>query len=153
MKSHISFTIRLAALGMLASLGLSVSAEDDLGKIFKDTGWNRILGTWVQEGGETTFSWKYEGKVLQAIAKQGENEITTLLVAHPKTREVFVSSVTSLGGSSRGTVKFQSDSAEFNITAVMPDGFEVKSKAIYKLVGDDTLEVDTGERTMKLTRK
>ena len=144
----------LVTFALLAFAGPTAKG-DDLGKIFTDTGWDKLVGTWVNEdaSNETTFSWKYAGRVFQSITKMGQNETTTLICRNPVSGVTYVYSAGSHGGSSSGTATFEKGKAVFEITAATPDGKDVKMEITYWLTDADTLEVKVGDTGIKLKRK
>jgi len=136
--------VGLATATLLTIIGIgvqSVSAADDLGSLFKQTGWDKVVGTWVNDKGvEATFSWKTPGTVLQSITKMGDVERTTLLERNAS-GNIDVASADNKGGKSSGTAEFSANKAVFKIESKGADGTERKLTINYALPDADTLTV------------
>lgn len=142
-KLKISVTILVTAISTLIS---NASDPGNLGKLFDQTGWHKIIGTWIDpetkgKNNRTTFAWKYEGTVIESITRMPNKETTSMFGRNPKSGEVFVLSADSLGGSSGGSVVFSNDLAVFNITYAAHTGDSGEVEIKYQLVDENTMTV------------
>lgn len=145
MKKLLPLTIAFAT-GCLAFFSPTASAADNLGAVLKETGWDALIGTWVDpetkgENTKTTFAWKYEGELIESITWQAKKETTTLFGRNLKTGKVFVASADDVGGCSTGEVTFEKGLATFNISFAAHTGEAGDLVITYRLVDPDTLEV------------
>ncbi len=150
--------IGLAAIALLASFSPILSAGDQLGKVLGETGWDRLVGTWVDqetqgESTTTTFGWKYDGTVMVSETKMPQASTTTMMGHNAATDEIYVFSVSSTGGFSKGSCAFEKDKATFTITITDAEG-EISEKVLnYELLDDDTLQLKIDDRTLVFVRK
>lgn len=146
----------LAVVGLLVSLAGTARAGDNLEAHFKATGWDKLIGTWVDANGtETTFGWKYPGSVVQSITRMGDVERISLIVKNPETGDSYVFSVDNMGGSSHGTCEFTEGTAVFNISFNDHKGNSGSFDITYKLIDEGNMEVHVGGQPepLKLTKK
>ncbi len=125
-----------------------LQAGEKLSTIVAETGWERLIGTWVDpetkgENNKTTFAWKYEGAVIEStsVTKIPNKVTTTLFGRNQKTGAVFVMSADSAGGTSSGEVVFTKGLATFKIGYVSETADVGNLEIRYTLVDKDTLEV------------
>ncbi len=131
---------------MLAIWSIPCKADENLGNILSDSGWNRILGTWVDaetKGAKsmTTYAWKFKNRVIAAMGIEGEKETLSLIGQNPKTGEVFNISVDSEGGSSLGKWTLKKEEAILELVFVTGAGVEGALRIRFKLEDDNTLIV------------
>ena len=138
-------------LSIVASFTLltvpAVSAAETLGDALRESGWIRILGTWVDQEtkGEkltTTYAWRYKETLIEETTQVGQKEIVSLIGLNPKTQEIFLMSADNQGGSSIGTFeKKEKNSSTLGVLFVTPQGEEGAVKIRYEFENDDTLIV------------
>ena len=82
-------------------------AADTLKDKLRDSGWDGIVGTWVdaETGGSTakiSYAWKIEDRVIEVTGKMGEKQSVALMGVNGKTGEVFHMGADGEGTSSIG---------------------------------------------------
>jgi hypothetical protein len=145
----------------LAIMGSTAFAEDNLGSLLTETGWDKIVGTWVDaetKGKKTksSFAWKYEGTVLESITNLPDRETLSIFGRDLKTGKVFVASADSIGASSTGKVEFTKEAATFKIAYITEKGEAGNAEIKYTLVDENTMSITYffGEAfTLKLIRE
>jgi hypothetical protein len=152
-STSLKTVIGMAALALLASL--SPAKADTLEAAMKETGWDKIAGTWVDpDGNTTTFSWKYPGTVLQSVTKMGDTERYSMLWRNLKTGTVSIVSADNKGGSSKGDCEFSTGKAVFKIEFVSADGKSGNYAVHYALEGDNlSVNIEGQDKVIKLTRQ
>lgn len=116
-----------------------------LGEILRRTQWNRIIGTWVDEGSggaalKTTYAWKIKDEAIEVTSKEAQKESVTLIGVNGKTGEVFQVGMDSQGSSFLGTWDLGKGGdavAEYRFSSRA--GGEGKLKIRHRLESDDTL--------------
>jgi hypothetical protein len=146
---------------MLFFIGSSAIAEENFGSLITKTGWDKIIGTWVDaetKGKQTksTFAWKYEGTVLQSVTNLPDRETLSIFTFNPNTGKVWVGSADTLGASSKGEVEFTKGVATFKIAYVTEKGKAGDAEIKYTLADENTMKITYffGEAfTMTLVRE
>lgn len=149
--------IALTIAGMLPAPG------KDLGDVLRKSGWDRIVGTWVDadtRGGEVkaVYAWKFENKVVEVTSTTRERETTALMALHPKTGDVVHVGADDQGGGSTGKWKIEDGDAVLEVKYVTADGDEGEVSFRHHFEGEDTLVVtiegESGESyTVTLVRE
>jgi len=141
-------TITLVLLSLMAFSASQIQSAETkkLSTIVSETGWDRILGTWIDpetkgKNNKTTFAWKYEDMVIESITKMPHKVTTSLFGRNQKTGAVFVMSADSAGGTSSGEVVFTKGLATFKITYVSETADEGSLEIRYSLIDENTMEV------------
>lgn len=141
--------VGLAAVAFLAFSNLSVQAGD-LAGLLKDTGWDKVIGTWVSGGTETTFTMK--GADLHSLTKMGDTERNTTLKLDGGT--VKVDSADNKGGTSGGTAVFSAGKAVFTIKSNPAEGEARELTINYTLDGDSlSVQMEGSDSATTFTRK
>ena len=92
---------------------------ETLGELLKETGFDRLLGTWVDRdtdgnGYRTTFVWKVDDHVLEQTSEQPGKRTAALLSLRGGTREVGAFTADSTGVSTLGALTFEGGKSEEN---------------------------------------
>ena len=95
---------------MLTIGGIACAAAENLGDVLRESGWDRIIGTWVDAEtkgarNKTTYAWRFKDRVIEIVSWDswnGEKESVSLIGYNPKTGDVFNLSADSQGASSLG---------------------------------------------------
>lgn len=140
----------LAALTTILLLGGTPDAPaGDLGTELRESGWDRIIGTWVDP--ETrgtrhrvTYRWRYKDKVIEVSNRQGGKETTALMGRNPKSGELFHVAADNEGGSSIGKWTFKNGEAALGVLFVTGTGEEGGLQIRHRLEDDDTMLVTVG---------
>lgn len=151
----------LTVFALVLTFGPAVKGAENLGEIISDTGWDKLIGTWVDEKtkGEinrSTFSWRYQDTVLETITEQPGKETTSLFGLNPKTGKVFVVAADSAGASSSGDVEFKEGVVLFKVSYITETAIEGEVEIKYVLVDDDTIDLVFAMEepvTMRLVRE
>lgn len=121
--------------------------SDNLGDILRESNWDRMIGTWVDEethGSMATSvtSWRFEDHVLESITMdhQGKEEIS-LMIYNSKRSKVYHVSADSMGGSTSGEWTLTEDEAILNLGYVNADRQEGRLKIRYAFLDDDTMTI------------
>lgn len=151
-------------MGLLAVMSLvcSTATAENLGEMLKESGWDKIIGTWVDA--ETTgeratiqYAWKYENHVIESTSTMGDRKSTSLIGLNGKTGEVYHVGANNQGGGVLGKWTGQDGDAVLEVGFVSAEGEEGSMTIRHHLEDDDTMTVtiEGGERTMtvKLVRK
>ena len=149
------------AIVLLCFAVSSAIAEDNFGALITKTGWEKIIGTWVDaetKGKKTksTFSWKYKDHVLESVTNQPDRETLSIFTFNPTTGKVFVGSADTVGASSKGEVEFTKGVATFKIAYVTEKGKAGNAEIKYTLADENTMKITYffGEAfTMTLVRE
>jgi len=144
-----TMTMAMVVLATVLLIGNApVSAEDNLGTILRESGWDRMIGTWVdaQTNGKmhkSVTAWRFKDHVLESLnedLKQGKKELS-LMIYSPKRAEVFHTSGDDKGGSTIGKWTFTKDEAILDLGFVTPEKQEGLLQLRYKFIDDDTMAV------------
>ena len=132
----------LAAL--LTVAGASSAAAENLGDLLRQTGWDRILGTWVDQdtNGDTvkiTYAWKFKDRVVEVNSKAGKLETVGLIGVNAKTGDVHHLGADNQGGGSIGKWRVEDGDAVLELAFVSGDGKEGGMKIRQHLKDNDTL--------------
>lgn len=95
---------------MLTIGGIACAAAETLGDVLRESGWDRIIGTWVDAEtkgarNKTTYAWRFKDRVIEITSWDswdGEKESVSLIGLNPRTGDVFNLSADSQGASSLG---------------------------------------------------
>ncbi len=150
--------ICLTALTMLLALA-PTAYTGELGDTLEETGWDLLLGTWVDEatGGQThrwEIVWTHPGMVITWTATEPGKNGTSLL-GHSKNQDTFFSaSADNQGGSSLGEWAFTEEQAVLGALFVRGDGEEGAVRIILEREDEDTLTVsiDGTDYTLTMVR-
>ena len=150
------FKVTLTALAVsLLSVFVTTAqdkAEDNLESLLKSSGWDTLVGTWLNPSGEEfVFSWQYPGTALQMSAETGGTKRSSIYVRQAKSDTVNVFAYDAGGSSTFGTCTFSEGVAEF----VMNTGTGQQMKFKYTLTGKDAFEatMEGHDHVYKYTRK
>ena len=155
------FKLTLFALAVsLCSILISSSqeeAEDNLATLLKSTGWDALIGTWLNPSGEEfIFSWQYPGTALKMVAEVNGVKRSSIYVKRAKSDAVSVFAYDSSGGSSFGTCTFTKGIAEFVMNTYIPSTGELrKMKFKYTLTDVNAFEakMEGNDHVYNYTRK
>ena len=146
MRSTIATTC-CAMLAAVLTLGsTSAFASDNLGNVLRESGWDRIIGTWVDAKtrgakSRSTYSWRFKNQVIETTSQDGHKKSFSLMGHNPKKGEVFHVSVDDQGGSSIGRWTFEEDEATLGLFFVTGTGDEGALKIQMRFEDDDTMIV------------
>ena len=92
---------------------------ETLGELLKETGFDRLLGDWVDvgtggRGYRTRFSWKIDGRVLEQVSDERGERAVGLLSLRGGTREVAAFTADAAGLQTLGTLTFEGGKSEEN---------------------------------------
>ena len=144
MKSMIVFGVFAAAFGLSVT---QVSAADTLMDKLKASGWDGIIGTWVDEetGGKnntTTYSWKIKDRVIEVNTKDPVNENVSLMAVNAANGQVFMVGADKQGASSLGEWKIDGNGfAVLGLAFTGADGKPGTLQIQHKLVSKDKMEI------------
>jgi hypothetical protein len=117
-----------------------------------------MIGSWGDKGSngeniKVTYSWKFEGTLIEVNAKMGERHSIALIGINPKNKEIFHAGADSNGGVTMGKWVDKDGDVALEITTVKADGEEQKMSIHHELQDKDTivLSVTQGEENMSLT--
>ena len=133
-----------AFAAMLTILGASSAAAENLGEMLRESGWDRILGTWVDQdtNGDTvkiTYAWKFKDRVVEVNSKAGDLETVGLIGVNAKTGEVHHLGADNQGGGSIGKWSLEDGDAVLELAFVTGEGKEGGMKIRQDLKDDNTL--------------
>ncbi|RMH33409.1 MAG: hypothetical protein D6690_12200 [Nitrospirae bacterium] len=128
--------------------GTFFNTVENLGSILRKSGWDRMIGTWVdaQTKGKmykSVTAWRFKDQVLESSSEdflQGKKDIS-LMIYNPKKSEVFHVSADDKGGSTLGRWTFTKEEAILDMTFVTPEKQEGQLQFRYKLIDDDTMVI------------
>ncbi len=151
-------TVLMAMLTIGSTL---CEADENLGNVLSESGWDRIIGTWVDAEtkgtkSKTTYAWKFKNRVIEVMSQDGKRETVSLIGRNPKTGEVFNISADSQGGSSLGKWTLEEGEAILDLLFITGEGEEGALRIRFKLEDDNTMivTVDLPEPiTLKMIRK
>lgn len=131
---------------LMLIVGISPAADDNLGATLRKSGWDRMIGTWVdaETKGEKYKSrcfWRFKDRVIESLNEEPQNnrKEISLMGYNPKRDEVFHVSADNKGGSTIGKWTFNKDEAILDLGFVTPGKEEGLLQIRYKLVDDDTM--------------
>ena len=144
MKSVITTTCCATIALVFASP--SAFASDNLGNVLRETGWDRIIGTWVDAEtrgakSQTTYSWRFKNQVIETTSKEGRKNTVSLMGRNPNKGEVFHVSADDQGGNFIGRWTFEKDKATLGLLFVTGTGDEGGLKIQMRLEDADTMFV------------
>ena len=146
MRSTITTTccVVLAAVFTLGST--PAFAYDNLGNVLRESGWDRIIGTWVDATtrgakSRSTYSWRFKNQVIETTSQEGRKKSLSLMGHKPKKGEVFHVSVDDQGGSSIGRWTFEQDEATLELLYTTGTGDEGALQIRLRFEDDDTMIV------------
>lgn len=130
----------------LVFVGIPSIAAADLGEILRESGCDWIIGHWEDAGTESeknkvSFSWRFEGKVVELVLREKEGENVSLMGYNPKTEEVFHVSADNQGGSSVGKWTFENRTAVLDLSFVTSDKQEGSMRIRHEYKDDNTMTV------------
>lgn len=156
----IKWTGWLAALTItFAVFQPSAANAETLGDMLRESGWDRILGTWVDADSDgtmfqLTYAWKFQDTLIEVSSQGPSRKSTGLIGRHPKTGAVHSVGADDKGGGSIGTWGTEGDDAVLDMSYVTAEGEEGSVQVRYHLEDDDTLLVSFGqEQTTKIKMK
>ena len=153
------FVIQAMFIVGLPFCSAAVATGETLGDILRRTGWDRLIGAWVDEdsqGGalKLDYAWRFQDRVIEATSVSRERETVSLIGLNPKSGDVFNASASSDGASSLDKWSIEGEEAVLGALYLTGDGKEGTIEIRLKLVDDDTLElaIPTLEFRVKLVR-
>ena len=144
MKFRIVCGVFAIALGLCTT---QVSAADTLMDKLKASGWDGIIGTWVDEetGGKnntTTYSWKIKDRVIEVNTKDPGNESVSLMGVNAANGQAFMVGADKQGASSLGEWKMDGKGfAVLSLAFTGADGQPGTVQIQHKLVSKDKIEI------------
>jgi hypothetical protein len=161
MRSTAAATCCATVAAVVLTLGaISAGAAEHFADVLRESGWDRLIGTWVGDngrGGEIrlTYAWRFKDRVVEIIARDGDNESVSLVGYNPRTDKVFDLWADNQGGSGQGEWRLEGEQTVLDLSFVGGDGQEGKLKVRQRLDGNDamTITVDAREPIiLKMTR-
>jgi hypothetical protein len=139
-----NLTSRLAAVAALLLTIAIPAPAGELGDMMEESGWNRILGTWGDQdsngsGIKITYSWKFEGTLLEMNGTFGERTSTALIGLNAKTKEIIHTGADDKGGTSHGKWVPKDDDLTLKLATVTGEGEEGTMNVLHHFKDDDTL--------------
>lgn len=156
MTFKLTFTTLVLSLCSVLTSFSQEEAEDNLGALLKSTGWDVLIGTWLNPAGEEfIFSWRHPDTVLEMKAEVDGVKRTSIYVKRPKSHGVNAFAYNSNSGSSFGACVFSKGIAKFVMKAYTESGEIAEMRFQYTLTGENTFEVkmEGSEHIYKYTRK
>ena len=157
MKMKLTLTALAICLGSVSISSSQEEGEDNLATLLKSTGWDVLIGTWLNPSGEEfIFSWQYPGAALEMAAEVDGVKRASIYVKRAKSNKVNVFAYDSGGSSSFGTCTFSKGIAEFVMNTNVPGTSEIQEmKFKYTLTGVDAFEatMEGHDHVYKYTRK
>lgn len=117
-----------------------------LAEALKRSGWDRLIGTWVDEGSngeglKLSFQWKIKDRVIEAESIDPGRTSVSLISVNAANGDTFQVGADSTGSSHLGTWTFSKDhAAVLNLSYTDGDGTQGQITLRYKLTDDDTLD-------------
>ncbi len=117
-----------------------------LAEAFDRSGWDRLIGTWLDEGSEgkglkLTFRWKIRDRVIEAESIDPGRTSVSLISVNAANGDVFQVGADSTGSSHLGTWKFnKGGDAVLNPGYTDGEGSQGQVTLRDKLIDDDTLD-------------
>ena len=122
------------------------SKPKNLTDALKRSGWDRLIGTWVDEGSKgkglkLSFRWKIKGRVIEAESIDPGRTSVSLISVNAANGDIFQVGADSTGSSHLGTWTFKKDDAAFlNLSYTDGNGTQGQITLRYELIDDDTLD-------------
>ncbi len=116
-----------------------------LGAALKQSGWDRLLGTWVDEGSKGkglkwSFNWKIKDRVIEHESIDPGKTSVSLIAMNSQNGDIFQSGAGSTGSSHLGTWTFEKGKdAVLKLGYTDGDGNQGELNLRYRLINDDTL--------------
>ena len=116
-----------------------------LSEILHRSGWDRLLGTWVDEeskgqGMKLTYRWKIEDRVIENISNSFNTQSTGLMAVNGESGDVFQIEADAKGSSSLGSWKFEKDGdATLQVGYTTGEGEQGSLNMRYHAIDDDSL--------------
>lgn len=131
---------------IMGGMWSSAAMAENLGDILRKSGWNTIIGTWVDAdtGGSNIrvrYAWKYRSHAIQVTSKMGDLQSTSLIGLNAGTGEVFMAGVNSRGGASLGKWIEEDGDAVLEAGYVSETGEKGSMRLRHHLEDDNTLIV------------
>lgn len=160
MKSKETMICWALAAIVLSFGAVSASAAETLGDVLRESGWDRLIGTWVGDngrGGEirVTYAWRFKDRVAEISSRDGDYETVALVGYAPGAGKVTNLLVDNQGGSGQGEWRLEGDQAILETAFVNGDGQESRLRVRQRLEGNDALTVTIDLRepvTYRMTR-
>jgi len=128
------------------------SAEKNLGEVLRESGCDRIVGTWVDEttkGKSVTsiYKWRFENRVIEVASEFDAAKTVALMGQNAQTGDVFHLGADNRGGSSIGSWTFEDGEATLELAFVTGDGLEGGAMIRHRLKDENTMivTIDAGE--------
>ncbi len=122
------------------------SKPKTLADVLKRSGWDRLIGTWVDEasqgeGLKLSFQWKIKERVIEAESIDPSRTSVSLISLNAANGDTFQVGADSTGSSNLGTWTFKKDDAAvLNLGYTDGDGNKGQITLRYQLTDDDTLD-------------
>ena len=130
MKTTSSSILCVALICICSFPAATSTAADTLKDKLRESGWDGIIGTWVDADTQGTsakvsYAWKIEERVIEVTSKMAERTTVALMGVNGKTGEVFHMGADSDGTSSLGKWEVEdSGDAVLGILYTTVDGQE-----------------------------
>ncbi|MEO1618643.1 MAG: hypothetical protein AAFV88_22530, partial [Planctomycetota bacterium] len=117
-----------------------------LADVLKGSGWDRLVGTWVDEGSKgqglkLSFQWKIKDRVIEAKSIDPGRTSVSLISLNAANGDTFQVGADSTGSSHLGKWTFQKDdTAVLDLGYTDGDGTQGQITLRYQLTDDDTLD-------------
>lgn len=131
-------------------------AKDNFGTLLKSTGWDVLIGTWLNPAGEEfVFSWQHADTALKMEAEVGGIKRNSVYVKRPNSNVANAFAYDSNGGSSFGNCTFAKEGIQFVMKTYSETGELKEMKFTYTLTSETTFEVkmEGNDHVFKYTRK
>lgn len=130
------------ALSILALSAATASAES-LGDMMRNSGWDRVVGTWANDEGnvEVTYAWKLKDHILETTTKMGDRTSVALIGVNADTEKLFHVGGDDQGGCIQGAWEVDGDEPVLQAKYISAYGEEREFSIRYQLEDDDTLAV------------
>ena len=127
----------------LCSLVPSMSHAESLGDIIKAESLEWMVGKWVSEDGNVSFSytWKLDRHALGVTFKMGDSEAEGMIMLKPGSKKALYGAVDNKGGVSVGEWSELNDHPLLITKHTSEDGSERKMAVEYIKVDEDNLTV------------
>ncbi len=148
----------------IAYVGPRQGMAETLGDVLREGGWERMLGTWVDEetGGrrlKLVYSWRFRDTLVELRAWDNGRESVSFMGRHGQTGDIYHFGADREGGSFRGAWTEEEGDAVLQLGYVAPDGEEDNLEVRFRFEGDETVTVTMNEEgeeaapeTIKLVR-
>jgi hypothetical protein len=147
MRKAPSMAIVTLAMGLLL-WNIPAVASDNLGSVLRESGWDRMIGTWVDaetqgKKHKSTTAWRLQDHVLESTNEdlRGGKKEVFLMGYNPKKGEPFHVSADNRGGSTWGKWTLHKDEAVLDLGYVTSGKQEGLLQLRYRLIDDDTMTV------------